>query len=163
MVRPGVRRRTAARLAAVQALYQSDQTGDAAEQVIEQFVQHRLGPAVDRAGYEEGRVPEAEVALFSRIVRAATQGEAERDSLLAQALPADWPIARLDPVLRALLRAGLAELAMPDGPPARVVINEYVDVAHGFFGADEPRLVNAVLDRLGRMLRAEEFAAPAAG
>jgi len=163
MARSGTRRRTAARLAAVQALYQSDQAGDAAESVIEQFVHHRLGPAADRAGYEEGCAPEAEAAFFSRLVRAATNGQAERDSLLAAALPADWPIERLDPVLRALLRAGLAELAMPDGPPARVVINEYVDVAHGFFGAEEPRLVNAVLDRLGRMLRAEEFPAPAAG
>jgi transcription antitermination protein NusB len=163
MPRQSTRPRTAARLAAVQALYQSDQTGDTAESVIEQFVRHRLGASAEAGGYEEGRVPEAEVKLFSRIVQAATNGQAERDELLATVLPADWPIDRLDPVLRALLRAGMTELAMPDGPPARVVINEYVDVAHGFFGPDEPRLVNAVLDRLARILRPAEFPAAAAG
>lgn len=157
------RPRTAARLAAVQALFQSDQAGAAAESVIDEFVHHRLGPAGDRDAYEEGRVPEAEIALFARIVRAATQGQPARDSMLTAALPADWPLGRLDPVLLALLRAALAELSMPDGPPARVVINEYVDVAHGFFGAEEPRLVNAVLDRLGRLLRAAEFPVRAAG
>lgn len=161
MARVSTRRRTAARLAAVQALYQSEQTGDAAESVIEQFVRHRFGLSAEAGGYEEGRVPEAEVSLFSRIVRASASGQAEREALLATALPADWPIARLDPVLRALLRAAMTEFAMPDGPPAKVVINEYLDVAHGFFGSVEPRLVNAVLDRLGRSLRPGEF--PAAG
>jgi N utilization substance protein B len=81
------------------------------------------------------------------------------DVLIAEALPVDWPLARLDPVLRALLRAGGAELAMLDGPPTRVVINEYLDVAHGFFTGDEPGLANAVLDRLARVLRPAEFAA----
>ena len=103
------------------------------------------------------------MTLFSRIVHAATNGQAERDALLATALPADWPIDRLDPVLRALLRAGVIELEMPDGPPVRVVINEYLDVAHGFFGPDEQRLVNAVLDRLGRDPRPAGFPAAAAG
>ncbi|MGH7107322.1 MAG: transcription antitermination factor NusB [Acetobacteraceae bacterium] len=163
MASPGARPRTAARLAAVQALFQSDQSGDAPESVIDEFVRHRLGPAAERNAYEEGRVPEAEIALFTRIVHAAAAGQPARDSLLTTSLPADWPLGRLDPVLLALLRAALAELAMPDGPPARVVINEYVDVAHEFFGAEEPRLVNAVLDRLGRLLRAAEFPAPAAG
>lgn len=163
MPRPPLRRRTAARLAAVQALYQSDQTGDPSDQVIDQFVRHRLGKSDESGGYQEGRVPEAEVALFSRIVRVAIEGQAERDALLAEALPADWPIDRLDPVLRSLLRAGMAELAMPEGPPARVVINEYLDVAHGFFGGDEPRLANAVLDRLARILRPGEFSATASG
>lgn len=161
--RPGSRPRTAARLAAVQALFQSDQSGAAPESVIDEFVLHRLGPAADRNADEEGRVPEAEIALFTRIVRAAASSQPASDSMLTSALPADWPLGRLDPVLLALLRAALAELAMADGPPARVVINEYVDVAHGFFGAEEPRLVNAVLDRLGRLLRAAEFPAPAAG
>jgi N utilization substance protein B len=79
------------------------------------------------------------------------------DRMVAKALPADWPLARIDPVLRALLRAGAAELCMAEGPPARVVINEYVDVARGFFSGDEPRLANAVLDRLARALRPVEF------
>ena len=163
MARVRTRRRTAARLAAVQALYQSEQTGETAESVIEQFVRHRFGFSAGAGGYEEGHVPEAEVALFSRIVRASASGQSEREALLAAALPADWPVARLDPVLRALLRAAMAEFAMPDGPPAKVVINEYVDVAHGFFGSVEPRLVNAVLDRLSRMLRPGELPAAALG
>ncbi len=157
------RRRTAARLASVQALYQSDQTGDPADQVIDQFVRHRLGVAATAGGYEEGSVPEAEIALFTRIVRAASLGQAERDAMLAGALPADWPVERLDPVLRCLLRAGMAELEMADGPPARVVINEYLDVAHGFFWGEEPGLANAVLDRLARTLRPAEFPATAGG
>jgi N utilization substance protein B len=78
--------------------------------------------------------------------------------MLAEVLPADWPLARLDPVLRALLRAGTAELWTQDGPPARVVINEYLDVAHGFFNGDEPRLANGVLNRVARLLRPREFA-----
>jgi len=161
MVRESLRRRTAARLAAVQALFQADQAGSPAESVIEEFLHHRLGPTPDHAGYEEGRVPEAETSLFARIVRAAAEDRSARDSMLTASLPPDWPLARLDPVLLALLRAGLAELAMQDGPPAKVVINEYVDVAHGFFGAEEPRMVNAVLDRLARQVRPAEFPAPA--
>lgn len=157
MVRANLRRRTAARLAAVQALFQADQVTIGAEAVIEEFLSHRLGPAADHAGYEEGRVPEAEVSLFARIVRAAAARKEAGDAMLAAALPPDWPLSRLDPVLLALFRAALAELATADGPPAKVVINEYVDVAHGFFESVEPKLVNAVLDRLARDLRAGEF------
>lgn len=168
-MREGLRRRTAARLAAVQALFQADQAALGAEAVIEEFLKHRLGQpsgpaghgASGHAGYEEGRVPEAEAALFARIVRAASREQPARDALLTASLPADWPLHRLDPVLLALLRGGLAELAMPDGPPAKVVINEYVDVAHAFFDSEEPRLVNAVLDHLARQLRAAEFPNPA--
>ena len=72
-------------------------------------------------------------------------------------LPAEWPLARLDPVLRALLRAAGAELAMPDGAPAKVVINEYLDVAHGFFDGDEPGMANGLMDSLARTLRPKEF------
>ena len=71
-------------------------------------------------------------------------------------------MARLDPVLRALLRAATGELANPGGAPARVVINEYLDVAHGFFSGDEPRMVNGMLDKLAHVLRPGEFDAPAA-
>jgi len=157
--KPRGRPRTASRVAAVQALFQSEQAGDNPETVIDQFVRHRLGALAGSDGFEDGRVPDAEVPLFGRIVRAAVLLQDRVDALIAEALPADWPIARLDPVLRAVLRAGGAELAMADGPPTRVVINEYLDVAHGFFTGDEPGLVNAVLDRLARELRPAEFAA----
>ena len=77
--------------------------------------------------------------------------------MLVEALPVEWPLARLDPVLRALLRAGGAELSMKDGAPAKVVINEYLDVAYGFFDGDEPKMANGLLDKLARTLRPKEF------
>ena len=154
---PKTRTRTASRVAAVQALFQSEQAGDNAETVIDQFIRHRLGEWPGQDGFEDGRIPDAEVPLFQRVVREAVQRQDTIDPLLVGVLPSDWPIARLDPVLRALLRAGTAELAMRDGPPARVVINEYLDIARGFFTGSEPGLVNAVLDRLAHSLRAAEF------
>lgn len=155
--RSQARPRTAARVGAVQALFQSEQGGENPEAVIDQFVRHRLGELPGTGGYEEGRVPDADVALFNRIVRTAVREQDRLDTLLIGALPEDWPLARLDPVLRALLRAAGAELTMADGPPGRVVINEYLDVAHGFFSGDEPRMVNGLLDVLGRTLRPQDF------
>ena len=154
---PKTRARTASRVAAVQALFQSEQAGDSPETVIDQFIRHRLGALPGQDGYEDGRVPDAEATLFQRVVREASRQQDTIDRLLVEALPADWPLARLDPVLRALLRAAGAELTMKDGPPAKVVINEYLDVARGFFTGPEPGLANAVLDRMARDLRAEEF------
>jgi transcription antitermination protein NusB len=151
----GGRPRTGARVAAVQALYQSEQAGESAEAVIQQFLAHRIG-----GGFEEGGVPEADRPLFGTIVRAAARHGDRLDGLIASHLDPDWPLARLDPVLRALLRAACAEFAEGGGqPPARVVINEYLDIAHGFFGGEEPRFANGVLDALARALRPEEFAA----
>jgi N utilization substance protein B len=146
-------------VAAVQALFQSEQAGDNPEAVIDQFVRHRLGELPGNNGFEDGRVPDAEVPLFTRIVRSAASQQHTIDTMLTEALPADWPLNRIDPVLRALLRAGGAELAMADGPPTKVVINEYLDVARGFFTGAEPGMANAVLDRLARWLRPSEFAA----
>lgn len=151
--------RTASRIAAVQALFQTEQAQTGAETVIDEFVRHRLGELPGGGGFEDGRVPEAEVPLFARIVRAAVTQQETIDRMLAEALPPEWPLARLDPVLRALLRAGAAELAAANDPPAKVVINEYLNVAHGFFSGEEPRMANAILDRLARLLRPGEFAA----
>jgi transcription antitermination protein NusB len=154
-----VRKRTASRVAAVQALFQSEHTGETVETVLDQFIRHRLGNLPGMDGYEDGRVPDAEVALFGRIVRAAVQQQDAIDALISEALPPEWPFMRLDPVLRALLRAAGAEFGMADGPPARVVINEYLDIAHGFFTGEEPRMANGLLDRLARSLRARDFQA----
>ena len=154
---PKTRTRTASRVAAVQALFQSEQAGDNPETVIDQFVRHRLGVLEGQDGFEDGRIPDAEVPLFSRLVREVVRRQETIDPMLVEALPNDWPLNRIDPVLRALIRAGAAELSMSDGPPAKVVINEYLDIARGFFTGPEPGLANAVLDRLARSLRASEF------
>jgi N utilization substance protein B len=154
---PKTRARTASRVAAVQALFQAEQAGDNPETVIDQFVKHRLGDLAGQDGFEDGRIPDAEVPLFARVVREAVRRQDAIDPLLSDALPNDWPLGRLDPVLRAVIRAGVAELTMTDGPPAKVVINEYLDIARGFFAGPEPGLVNAVLDKVAREVRAAEF------
>ena len=112
---PKTRTRTASRVAAVQALFQAEQAGDNPETVIDQFVRHRLGDLAGQDGFEDGRIPDAEVPLFARVVREAVRRQAAIDPLLSDALPDDWPLARLDPVLRALIRAGAAELTMAEG------------------------------------------------
>ena len=154
---PRARSRTASRVAAVQALFQSEQAQENPETVIDQFVRHRLGQIPGGDGYEDGRIPDAEVPLFSSIVRAAIRQQDTIDAMVAEALPSDWPLSRIDPVLRALLRASGAELATSGGAPAKVIINEYLDIARGFFSGPEPGLANAVLDRLARLLRESEF------
>lgn len=162
---PRGRPRTGARVAAVQALYQSEHTGDPAEAVIDQFIRHRIGTlpgSRGEGGFEEGRVPEADVPLFAAIVRRAAQNGETVDGLVAGHLDKDWPLPKLDPVLRALLRAAGAELWGGKEPPARVVINEYLDIAHGFFSGEEPRFANGVLDAMARTLRPDEFTGPAA-
>ena len=157
--KPRGRPRTGARVAAVQALYQSDYTGESAEAVIQQFLQHRIGSLPGRGGYEEGWIPEADLPLFGTIVRKAARNGETLDGILTGLLDADWPLTRLDPVLRALLRAATAELwgEEANAPPAKVVINEYLDIAHGFFGGEEPRFANGMLDALARSLRPKEF------
>jgi N utilization substance protein B len=151
------RPRTGSRVAAVQALFQAEQAQSNPETVIDEFVRHRLGELPGTEGFEDGRVTDVHVPLFAQIVRAATSQQDTLDPMLSAALTEDWPLLRLDPVLRALLRAGAAELWMADGPPAKVVINEYMDVAHGFFDGDEPGMANGVLDSLARQLRPAEF------
>jgi N utilization substance protein B len=128
--------------------------------VIEQFVRHRLGPNDADEGYPEGRVPEADVKLFARLVRAAASNIETIDAALDAVLSKEWPLQKLDPVLRALLRAAGAELMAPHDPPMRVVINEYLDIAHGFFVGDEPKFANGVLEALARRFRADEFTRP---
>jgi N utilization substance protein B len=153
------RPRTGSRVAAVQALFQAEQGPTSPETVIDEFIRYRLGAVEGSDGFEDGRVHEVDVKLFARIVRTATTEQDRIDLLLSEALTNDWPIDRLDPVLRALIRAGAAELSMPDGPPAKVVINEYLDVAHSFFEGDERRMANGILDRMAHLLRPAEFPA----
>ncbi len=154
------RPRTAARVAAVQALFQAEQSGESVETVMDQFIRHRLGRLAGQEGYEDGRVETADVPLFARVLRCAATEAADLDEAIARHLAVGWGMPRLDPVLRAILRAAGAELRDGEGPPARVVIKEYMDIAHGFFSGEEPRFCNGVLDALARTLRAEEFVRP---
>lgn len=142
--------RSAARLGAVQALYQIEQSGDEVEpaRVIFEFSEHRLGHEVDGDLYTE-----ADVALFSDIVGGVAGRRAEIDQAISGALSKKWRLGRLELIMASILRGGTYELmARPDIPTA-VVIDEYMDVAHAFYPDDEPAFVNGVLDRLAKELR----------
>ncbi len=151
--RSGSRRRSIARLAAVQALYQLEANPEAEpEMVVREFARHRFGQEIDG-----DRLGEADPVLFADIVRGVAGDRERLDADISAVLVEDWPLARLDAVLRAILRAGAYELARrPDVPP-RVAISEYTAIAYAFFTGKEPGLANGVLDRLGRTLRATEM------
>lgn len=143
--------KSAARLYAVQALFQMEQAGQAADKVINEFIDHRFG-----AVYEGEEMAEGDPNLFSRLVDTAVNYQAKIDQMTDRALVAKWPIARIDPTLRALFRIAGAEFEQ-DTPP-KVVINEYVDIAKAFFpDGKEARFVNAVLDHMAREARPEAF------
>jgi N utilization substance protein B len=142
------RARSAARLAAVQALYQAELGGEDADTVINEFVDHRLGKEI-----EGDRYLDADEVFFRDLVAGAERRQGEIDTLISAALSSDWSLERLERIMRALLRAGAYELVARPDVPTKVVINEYVDVAHAFFGNKEPGFVNGVLDRLGRSAR----------
>ncbi len=145
-------RRGAARLAVVQALYQAEIAAAPVSEIVDEFLVHRLGREIDGDSYGE-----ADREFFADLVRGTLERLGEIDQHLAGALVEGWPLERLDRTLRAMLRAGTYELlARPDVPP-RVVITEYVDIAHAFFEGAEPGFVNGVLDRLGHLLRPEEL------
>jgi N utilization substance protein B len=144
--------RRAARLAAVQALYQMELTSADAEIVAEQFVAHRFGQEMEASPAGE---PDAE--FFADLLRGVPKHQVEIDRSVARCLSADWKLERIDSILRAILRAATYEMIGRKDVPAKVVIDEYVDIAHAFFGADEPAFVNAVLHRLAHRKRAPEF------
>lgn len=154
-------RRSAARVAAVQALYQIDVTeGATAEAVLDEFVRYRLESG--RRAADETVPGGTDRKLFLDIVRGvAAQGETI-DDILRAAMTEKWTVERLDPVLRSILRAGAWELFARDDIPAKVSISEYVDVAHAFFEEREPGFVNGVLDRIARTLGGEGEAAAGA-
>jgi transcription antitermination protein NusB len=147
------RRRSAARLGAVQALYQlALNPGRGPDSVIGEFIRHRLGREIDGDQYAE-----ADEALFGDVVRGVTRHREGLDATIAGALSDEWPLPRLEKILRLILEAGAYELARrPDIPP-RVTLNEYVSIAHAFFDGKEPALANGVLHRLAKALRSAEL------
>jgi len=151
-------RRSAARLAAVQALYQLALSEGDVEQVIAEFTRHRLGEVVDGVD-----LVKPDRALFAELVRGVVRNRRDLDDMIAAVLVEDWTIERLETLLACILRAGAHELADRGDIPARVVISEYVDLADAFYGDKETGLVNGVLDRLARELRPAELAVPGDG
>jgi transcription antitermination protein NusB len=151
-------KRSAARLAAVQALYQMDIAGTSLPDILAEFESHWLGQDVEGDSY-----PEAEAAYFRDVVSGVLREQRELDPLVDDALAKGWPLKRVEAVLRAVLRAGAYELMHKNDVPARVVVSEYVDVAGAFLDREETGMVNAVLDVLARRVREAEFQKPAAG
>lgn len=145
-------RRSAARLAAVQALYQMDLAGTGVNEILNEFESHWIGREVEGTQY----LP-AQKAFFRDIVTGVVREQRTLDPLIDAALAKGWPLKRIEAVLRAILRAGAFELAHRADVPARVAIAEYADVAAAFVGAEETAMVNAVLEDLARQLRAGEF------
>ncbi len=144
--------RRAARLAAVQAIYQMELTGDDAESVADEFIEHRLStdPDIQSIGQPDEQ-------LFGDIVRGVPHHQAEIDTAIAKCLASNWKLDRIDSIMRAILRAGAYEFIARRDVPAKVVIDEYIDVAHAFVEGDESAFINAVLDRMAHRKRAVEF------
>jgi N utilization substance protein B len=152
--KPGeITARTAARIAAVQALYQMDLAGTDLNDVIAEFLNDRLSSGDNRDEMLAG----ADRVFFADILRAVVRRQREIDPIIDEQLATGWRLVRVDSILRAILRGGVAELLDRYDVPARVAISEYVNVARVFFDEDEPRVVNGILDKLARRLRTGEF------
>jgi len=150
-------RRRHARLAAVQALYQAEMTGDSEAAVARQFAAHRLGQPLEDLSLDPDR------DFFAILVNGVGNRRPQLDEKIAGLLPAGRSVDRLEAVLRAILRAGAYELTALGDVPARVVLKEYVDIAADFFGTREAALANGILDKLARGERAAEMTAPPHG
>jgi N utilization substance protein B len=146
--------RSAARLAAVQALYQMEVTGKGLREILTEFETWWIGQEVEGDQYKP-----AEIALFRAIVSGVVADQVAIDRTIDKTLADGWPLRRIEALMRAILRGGAFELLKRGDIPARVVIKEYVDVAGAFFDRDEAGMINAVLDTLARKARAEEFSA----
>ena len=142
------RSRSAARLAAVQALYQQEMEGTPIASLLHEFHHHRLGATIDEVEYAD-----AEVDFFDDVVKGADARSEEIDALIAGRLAAGWSLARLDKPMKAILRAGAYELAARADVPTATVISEYVDVAKAFYDARESGFVNGLLDGIAKEVR----------
>ena len=144
--------RSAARLAAVQALYQHHMEAPPQARLLDEFHQHRLGAEI-----EDMQFARAETAFFDDVVIGAIARIDEIDGLISSKLADGWSIERLDKTMLQILRAGTYELLARADVPTGSAISEYVDVAHAFVEKDETGMVNAVLDQIARQFRADEF------
>jgi N utilization substance protein B len=147
-------RRGAARLAAVQALYQMDIAGAGINDIFAEFESHWLGHEVEGETY----LP-AEAAFFRDVVAGVVRDQAKLDPVIDTELRKGWPLTRIDAILRAVMRAGAYELEHRKDVPGRVVVSEYVDIANAFVDRSETGMVNAVLDQIARQFRVDEFTA----
>lgn len=142
--------RGAARLAAVQALYQMDIGGTGVLEVVAEYESFRLGQDIDGDTYLK-----ADASWFRSIVAGVVRDQTKIDPLIKSSLQDDWALSRLDSTVRAILRAGTFEILERKDVPVPVIVTEYVEIARAFFEDDEPKLVNAVLDRIARQVRGE--------
>jgi transcription antitermination protein NusB len=142
------RSRAAARLAAVQALYQHEMESTPLARLLDEFHQHRLGREIEDEQYAD-----AEVGFFDDLVRGVIGRQEEIDALLAERMAKDWSLTRIDKTLLQILRAGAYELIARPDVPTGAAIGEYVDVAHAFFEPREAKFVNGVLDAVAKAVR----------
>lgn len=150
--------RSASRLAAVQALYQMEVSGKGIVEVLAEFEAHWIGHEIDGVRFNPSDVP-----FFRDVLGGVVREQRAIDPKVDTALARGWPLKRIEAVLRAILRAGVYELMFRKDVPVRVVINEYLEIAHGFYSEDEPGLVNGVLDTIAHEVRAAEFEAKPKG
>jgi len=146
-------RRGAARLAAVQALYQMDVASTGLNDILAQFESHWIGREVEGEQY----LP-AQKTFFRSLLTGVLNEQRRIDPIIDEALSKGWPLKRIETMLRAILRAGAYELICVSDVPARVVVTEYADIGAAFLDKEETGMINAVLDQLGRQFRASEFA-----
>jgi N utilization substance protein B len=151
---PRSKARSAARLAAVQALYQQHMEGTALARLLDEFHQHRLGRGIDEDAFGDAEYAQAEVPFFDDVVRGVEARRDEIDALVAGKLAGGWSLARLDKAMLQVLRAGTYELIARADVPAAAVINEYVEVAKAFFDDREAKFVNGILDAVAKDARA---------
>ncbi|MDH5488666.1 MAG: transcription antitermination factor NusB [Rhodospirillaceae bacterium] len=147
------RKRSAARLAAVQALYEIEISGAEVDPVVQDFLAKRWAqPAINEDG-NEVELTEFDSAFFSEIVKGVRTNYSSLDEMIEGTLQNEWTLARIETLLKCMLRAGIYELAHHADTPKGVIINEYMDVANAFFTEGEPKMLNGILDKLGKVLR----------
>ena len=149
-------RRSAARLAAVQALYEIDLVNANINIVIEDFLTNRWLSS-DSNTYSNRDIIEPDKDWLINLVQGVAEGHEKLDSLIKPALNKKWTVERLETIIRVILRSAVFELKNKPNVPASVIINEYLNVANAFFEGPENKLINGVLDRLAKDLRPREL------